>query len=79
MSTSTTNIKKGSKSKDNKKGKINTINLVFPENLIKSLNKMYEKQNQELMKAISDEKTIQLQDLLKFIYDQSAVIIPREE
>ncbi len=66
---------KRSKSKD----KDTTIKLIFPENLIKSLNKMYEKQNQELMKAVSVDKTIPIQDLLKFIYDQSNVIIPLNE
>ena len=68
-----------SKAKTKSKEKNNTIKLVFPENLIKSLNKMYEKQNQELMKAVSDEKTIPIEDLLKFIYDQKKVIIPLNE
>jgi hypothetical protein len=66
--------------KKDKKNKDNTIKLVFPENLIKSLNKMYEKQNQELMKVVADEeKTIPLQELLKFIYEQKKVIIPLDE
>jgi hypothetical protein len=68
-----------SKAKTKPKEKNNTIKLVFPENLIKSLNKMYEKQNQELMKAVSEEKTIPIEDLLKFIYDQKKVIIPLNE
>jgi hypothetical protein len=68
------------KDKKEKKNKGNTIKLVFPENLIKSLNKMYEKQNQELMKVVADEeKTIPLQELLKFIYNQKKVIIPLDE
>lgn len=57
----------------------NTIKLIFPENLVKSLNMMYEKQNQELMKVVSDEKNIPIEDLLKFIYDQKKVIIPLNE
>lgn len=64
-----------SKSKKVKKQNNNTIELVFPENLIKSLNKMYEKQNQELMKVISEEKNIDLSDLLKFIYTQNKIMI----
>jgi hypothetical protein len=70
-----------SKDKKVKKSKKveNTIKLVFPENLIKSLNIMYEKQNHELMKVISDEKMINYQDLLQFIYDQDYVIIPLDK
>ncbi len=69
---------KDKKVKKSKKGE-NTIKLVFPENLIKSLNIMYEKQNHELMKVISDEKMINYQDLLQFIYDQDYVIIPLDK
>ena len=68
-----------SKAKTKSKEKNNTIKLVFPENLIKSLNKMYEKQNQELMKAVSDDKKIPIEELLNFIYDQNNVIIPLNE
>lgn len=61
--------------KNNKK---KVVKLVFQENLLKSLNHIYEKQNLEIMKAISSEKTIPLSDLLKFGYDQPTIIIPPE-
>ena len=61
------------KIKDNNKEKI--IELVFPENLLKSLNKIYEKQNQELMNAVSKEKNISTDVLLQFVYNQSTRII----
>jgi hypothetical protein len=64
-------------SEKNNKKKI--VKLVFQENLLKSLNHIYEKQNLEVMKAISSEKTIPLSDLLKFGYDQPTVIIPPDE
>jgi hypothetical protein len=56
------------KSKDKTKP---IIKLVFGENLIESLNKIHEKQNQELMKIISQEYAIPLNVLLSFMYDQS--------
>lgn len=68
-----------SKNKGQPKPKQNVIKLTFPENLLKSLNIMYEKQNQELMKVISEEKIISLSDLLKFTYDQKTVTILPEE
>ncbi len=46
------------------------IKLVFTENLIESLNKIHDKQNQELMKIISQEYAIPLNVLLSFMYDQ---------
>ena len=64
------------KIKQNDKKKV--IEIVFPENLLKSMNKIYEKQNQELMNAISQEKTIPINDLLKFMYDQQTIIINTE-
>jgi hypothetical protein len=68
--------KKSSKEKKNNKFQ---VELVFHENLLKSLNQIYEKQNLELMKAVSEEKAIPLNDLLKFSYDQLTVTIPLEE
>ena len=64
------------KIKENNKKKI--IELVFPENLLKSLNKIYEKQNQELMNAISKEKEISIDVLLQFVYEQPTRIIKPE-
>jgi hypothetical protein len=64
------------KIKQNDKKKV--IEIIFPENLLKSMNKIYEKQNQELMNAISQEKTIPINDLLKFMYDQQTIIITPE-
>jgi Rod binding domain-containing protein len=64
------------KIKQNDKKKV--IEIIFPENLLKSMNKIYEKQNQELMNAISQEKTIPINDLLKFMYDQQTIIINPE-
>jgi hypothetical protein len=58
-----------------RKSKSKEIELVFPENLLKSLNKIYDKQNQELMKAIAEEKNIPITELLKFIYKQDTVDI----
>ncbi len=55
------------KSKDKEKP---IIKLVFSEKLIESLNKIHEKQNQELMKIISQEYAIPLNVLLSFMYDQ---------
>lgn len=46
------------------------IKLVFSENLIESLNKIHEKQNQELMKIVAQEYAIPLNVLLSFMYDQ---------
>jgi hypothetical protein len=51
------------------------IQLVFPENLLKSLNKIQYKQNYELLKVISDEKLIPLQVLSDFLDDQPTKII----
>jgi hypothetical protein len=72
---------KSSKSKEkiNNKNKVHNVELVFHENLLKSLNQIYEKQNLELLKAISEEKMIPLNDLLKFGYDQSTITIPPDE
>ena len=64
------------KIKENSKKQI--IELVFPENLLKSLTNMYEKQNQELMNAISKEKNIPVDALLQFLYDQPTRIIKPE-
>ena len=46
------------------------IKLVFSEKLIESLNKVHEKQNQELMKSVAQEYAIPLNVLLSFMYDQ---------
>jgi hypothetical protein len=46
------------------------IKLVFPENLLKSLNKMQKKQNNELMKVISLDKSIPLKTLTIFLDDR---------
>jgi hypothetical protein len=67
------------KSKSKSKSPPKVIELVFHENLIKSLNQMYEKQNLELLTAISDEKAIPLADFLKFSYDEPKVIIPLQK
>jgi len=64
------------KIKENNKKQI--IELVFPENLLKSLNKIYEKQNSELMNVISKEKDIPIDVLLQFVYEQSTRIIKPE-
>ena len=45
---------------------------------LKSLNKMYEKQNQELMNAIAKEKNISADILLQFVYEQPTRIIKPE-
>ena len=46
------------------------VKLVFPENLLKSLNKMQKKQNNELMKVISVDKSIPLKTLTIFLDDR---------
>ena len=61
-------IKKKSKSKAKVKEQV--IKLVFPENLLKSLNKIQKKQNNELMKVISEDKSIPLKTLLIFQEDR---------
>ena len=61
-------IKKKSKSKAKVKEQV--IKLVFPENLLKSLNKIQKKQNNELMKIISEDKSIPLKTLLIFQEDR---------
>ena len=63
-------IKKKSKSKLKVKVKEQVIKLVFPENLLKSLNKIQKKQNNELMKVISEDKSIPLKTLLIFQEDR---------
>ena len=68
---------KNKTSNTSKKPKV--IELAFHENLIKSMNQMYEKQNLELLTAISDEKAIPLTDFLKFIYDEPKVSIPLQK
>jgi hypothetical protein len=62
-----------SRSKGKNKEKV--IELVFPENFLKSLNKIYDKQNQELMKAIAEDKLIPVSELLKIVYNQNTVDI----
>ena len=61
-------IKKKSKLKAKSKEKV--IKLVFPENLLKSLNKIQKKQNNELMKIISQDTSIPLKTLLVFQEDR---------
>ena len=51
------------------------IQLVFPENLLKSLNKIQYKQNYELFKVVSEEKFIPLSVLSDFLDDQPKKII----
>jgi hypothetical protein len=51
------------------------IKLILQENLLKSLNKIYERQNHELFKIISIDKTVPINDLLNFMDDQSSVFI----
>jgi hypothetical protein len=46
------------------------IQLVFPENLLKSLNKIQYKQNYELLKVVSEEKLIPITVLSDFLDDQ---------
>ncbi len=52
-----------------------TITLVFPEKLLKSLNKIQRKQNYELMKVLSHEKAIPIKALMDFLDDQSTIEI----
>ena len=59
-------VKKKSKSKEKEK----VIKLVFPENLLKSLNKMQKKQNNELIKVISEDKSLPLKTLSSFLDDR---------
>jgi hypothetical protein len=61
-------IKKKLKVKPKEKQQV--IKLVFPENLLKSLNKIQKKQNNELMKIISEDKSIPLKTLLIFQEDR---------
>ena len=61
-------IKKKLKVKPKEKQQV--IKLVFPENLLKSLNKIQKKQNNELMKVISEDKSIPLKTLLIFQEDR---------
>lgn len=65
--------KKSIKSKAKEKEKI--IKLVFPENLLKSLNKMQKKQNNELMKVISEDKSLPIKTLTSFLDDRLTEII----
>lgn len=51
------------------------IKLVFNDNLLKSLNKIYYKQNHELMKILAHEKAVPLNVLLKFVDDQDTYTI----
>ena len=51
------------------------IQLVFPENLLKSLNKIQYKQNYELINLISQGKLIHLDALTDFLDDQPTKII----
>ncbi len=55
------------------------IQLVFPENLLKSLNKIQYKQNYELLKVVSEEKLIPLSVLSDFLDDQPKKIIKLKE
>ena len=63
-------IKKKTKAKSKAKAKQQVVKLVFPENLLKSLNKIQKKQNNELMKVISEDKSIPLKTLLIFQEDR---------
>jgi hypothetical protein len=51
------------------------IQLIFPENLLKSLNKIQYKQNYELLKVVSEEKLITLSVLSDFLDNQQKKII----
>ncbi len=55
--------------------KMTKIQLIFPENLLKSLNKIQYKQNYELLKVVSEEKLIPLSVLSDFLDDQPKKII----
>ncbi len=57
-------VKKKSKAKEK------VIKLIFPENLLKSLNKMQKKQNNELIKVISEDKSLPLKTLSSFLDDR---------
>lgn len=59
-------VKKKYKAKEKEK----VIKLVFPENLLKSLNKMQKKQNNELIKVISEDKSLPLKTLSSFLDDR---------
>ena len=59
-------VKKKSKAKEKEK----VIKLIFPENLLKSLNKMQKKQNNELIKVISEDKSLPLKTLSSFLDDR---------
>ena len=56
-----------------------TIELVFKEKLIKSLNKIQQKQNHELLKIISEEKIIPIVALKDFVNDQRTKAIHSKE
>lgn len=64
--------KKSVKSKEKEK----VVKLVFPENLLKSLNKMQKKQNNELIKVISEDKSLPLKTLSSFLDDRLTETIP---
>ena len=65
-------VKKKSKVKEKEK----VVKLVFPENLLKSLNKMQKKQNNELIKVISEDKSLPLKTLSSFLDDRLTETIP---
>jgi hypothetical protein len=67
--------KSKSKKRDYDENGFPIIKLVFQENLLKSLNKIYERQNHELLKIVSIEKTIPFNDLINFMDDQSSILI----
>jgi len=66
--------KKSVKSKAKEKEKV--VKLVFPENLLKSLNKMQKKQNNELIKVISEDKSLPIKTLSSFLDDRLTETIP---
>ena len=68
-------VKSKTKEKEKEKEKEKIIKLVFPENLLKSLNKMQKKQNNELMKVISEDKSLPIKTLISFLDDRLTEII----
>ena len=68
-------VKSKTKEKEKEKEKEKIIKLVFPENLLKSHNKMQKKQNNELMKVISEDKSLPIKTLISFLDDRLTEII----
>jgi hypothetical protein len=63
------------KTKSSSKSQKKKIIMVFPEKLLKSLNKIQKKQNYELLKVLSHDKAIPLDSLHDFLDDQPTISI----